>query len=535
MRIKRVALLIALCSMLSACSMLNLIKKSSSPDVAVTPTPRAGSTAQANRPDASPSPYAGTPGAAATTAGTAPATPAPTAPGIGSGDFYVVQGNQRMGVVDGKGNVVLPMLYSQIDILFHSGSDAAFFAVPAHVNAAGGHSNEYGQIYGTDGKKLVNGTFRYAYAVDQDYIQVSGPDGKGRMRIGFIDHTGKFIVPCIYDDAYEYGNGFIGVKGESEKISKGIDIYDKQGKLLRSGTVNFRYADGQYLNVSDSTGNKYGLMDDRFQTVVPAVWDDVRNTLDGRFIVRKGSLQGLIDKSGAEIIPIKYYDFYDLADDSGSQALFVATDKNGSYLLDSKGKTLFHDGRYNNLQYADGIVLAYDAKNIMHAIDRSGKELIPPASYISWLEEQKLFECNLGDNKGDVFYTREGVKLPLPHEAFAQCIAADRFIIGVSKGDGMLYGLCDGQGNYIVKPIYGQLFLMNGDGRLVFAQLDSKGWSLFGIMDADGNILLPAAYEDLYGDPEQSLLYAKLGSIHGLIDTQGNWVWYMSDYDGLMD
>ena len=89
-------------------------------------------------------------------------------------------------------------------------------------------------------------------------------------KYGFIDKTGKEVIPIKYDNAEFFSEGLALVK----------------------------------LN------NKYGFIDKAGKEVIPIKYDDAYSFSEGLAKVKLNNKYGFIDKTGKEVIPIKYDDAY---------------------------------------------------------------------------------------------------------------------------------------------------------------------------------------------------------------------------------
>jgi hypothetical protein len=83
---------------------------------------------------------------------------------------------------------------------------------------------------------------------------------------GFIDKTGKEIIPCKYDKAKSFSEGLVAVQ----------------------------------LN------NKYGFIDYTGKEIIPCKYDDAGKFYEGLAAVELNDKWGFIDHTGKEIIPFKY-------------------------------------------------------------------------------------------------------------------------------------------------------------------------------------------------------------------------------------
>jgi hypothetical protein len=171
-------------------------------------------------------------------------------------------------------------------------------------------------------------------------IDCQGEVHDGMIRIGsydktgFIDKTGKLIIPPIYKfDAVEFSNGLVRLRKDNQ-----YKIFNKNGesiipdeykfKELRSGLVvvvkNNKYhildKSGDIISpdyydsiefLSDSIlkvkiANTYGLLNESMNTIVPVEYDDIRTYKDDLVAVSQGKKWGFINKKGKVVIPIEY-------------------------------------------------------------------------------------------------------------------------------------------------------------------------------------------------------------------------------------
>ena len=85
-------------------------------------------------------------------------------------------------------------------------------------------------------------------------------------KFGFIDKTGKEVIPIKYDGAYIFSEGLASVE----------------------------------LN------GKWGFIDKTGKEVTPIKYDDAKSFSEGLAVVKLNNKWGFIDKTGKEVIPIKY-------------------------------------------------------------------------------------------------------------------------------------------------------------------------------------------------------------------------------------
>ena len=117
---------------------------------------------------------------------------------------------------------------------------------------------------------------------------------------GFIDETGRVVIPCKYDNIYDFSEGLARIKlngkyGFIDKIGREICPckYDEAGDFFE-GLARVQ------LN------GKCGFIDKAGREVIPCEYDWAWNFSNGLAPVQLNDRWGFIDKTGREVIPCEY-------------------------------------------------------------------------------------------------------------------------------------------------------------------------------------------------------------------------------------
>ncbi|MDR1594944.1 MAG: WG repeat-containing protein [Prevotellaceae bacterium] len=318
---------------------------------------------------------------------------------------------------------------------------------------------------------------------------------KSKYKWGVVDKTGKEVVPCIYssiEPEYEYGrttpfsNGvaFVTKAGKDGRSRHGF--IDKTGKELTpfifSNTL-ITISD-RLVKIEDGYGNDR-IFDRTTKELNPIVYDYIGKLSEGRILVRKNGKIGYVDTAGIEVIPCKY--LYSLSSDfsEGLASLtkykkYGCIDKNGNevipFVYDGIGN--FHEG------------LAWAKKNKKYGyIDQSGKEVIP-----FMYDFGKDFSDGLApvekNGKWGLIDNKKGKEVvPCDYEDvwdFSEKLAR------VEK-DGK-YGFIDKKKGKVVHPcVYENIRLHLDEGGLCLSK-DGK----FGFIDKNGKEIVPFVYDNIY-------------------------------------
>jgi len=205
-----------------------------------------------------------------------------------------VYGNYRMTGLDGTVLYQLPEL--EVNKIGNRIGDSSYFY--SGLMKAGDYRNQ--NVFVTRNGQEVRfseydkvGVFfeGLAYAVKGD-------------KAGFIDSTGKAVVPVEWDDIRNVSSGIYQYK-RVEK-NKMYGLIDRAGRLILPA---------EYENIGVTTegyfsfrkNGRYGLADSTGRIILPPEYSDISpNTSAGGLALRKDGLAGFASYSGAVIIPAEY-------------------------------------------------------------------------------------------------------------------------------------------------------------------------------------------------------------------------------------
>ena len=166
--------------------------------------------------------------------------------------------------------------------------------------------------------------------------------------LGYIDKTGKEIIPLKYENGRDFEKGIAPVKlnGKwgciNQKGEQIIDFnYDNMWGLQSSKTTySFNYDAWNHLTVR--INDKFGILNKKGKVVFPCIYDNICNKDEyGMILAKKDGYWGVMDTLGNTIIPFKYeldyvkggwsrYGLYCL----GINGRYCVMDYNGNKILD---------------------------------------------------------------------------------------------------------------------------------------------------------------------------------------------------------
>ena len=357
-------------------------------------------------------------------------------------------------------------------------------------------------------------------------------DGK----YGYIDRAGKEVIPCQYDDADRFNIGLAAVSKDGK-----YGYIDRMGKEV----IPFKYFHA--CRFSDN-----GL-------AVVSEHDDIyTKVITSGHVCFSHRISGLIDRTGKEIVPCKYFDIEDFI-----EGLAIVGGK-GEYgykygLIDETGKEIVpcqYDGIY---PFKEGLARVY--KNGKYGyIDRTGKEIVPcqydfAFSFSEGLARVKnrngiyISERGLPIAKYTNYYIDKTGKAVITHQYIE-----DDFSEGLARvSKNGKYGYIDKTGKEVIPCQYTMAYDFNGDlarvvnkrsiwidktgkkvcdyiddfndGLAIVARLNNDGRYIYGYIDKTGKEVIPCQYANADNFSEGLAKVARLSNdgryIYGYIDKTG--------------
>jgi len=307
---------------------------------------------------------------------------------IGS-DLYVVCAGQHCGCIDAWGNEVLPIKFNNYHLAFDGelivmeiDNDALIFDIKK-CSISGIFSIEGYSIIGVSERllRIKNRCNKYAL-VDENALIILPPtydfidwfseglasvkqDGK----YGFINKEGELVISCQYDDTCGFSEGFAFVRKGKEE-----GWIDTTGKMiiplnedmepwylfLESGLICFR---------NKFTG-KFGVINKGGEIIISPEYDYLFLDNDNFIIAKENGKYGVIDTQKNIVIPFEYDDI-----DRSFEGLFCFKLNEKKGFID-KNNTIIIPAIYDSAYpFLNGLSLV-TKRNSWGYIDRQGNEVI---------------------------------------------------------------------------------------------------------------------------------------------------------------
>ena len=251
--------------------------------------------------------------------------------------LYVVKKDEKWGIVDSTGNLLIPMKY---DFIYGPSNN---FAPPAVIVLS---KEKFGLIDLNDniiipikydikisqlGQSLIMAKRKedekYDCYINGELIQDSPFDAYGAWfstppiinvskngKWGVIDsNDGRIIIPYDYDSInYSDRKNYFYVK-KNELVG----LFDKYGKVvippMWDDIWNPSIGNSQFFRVKKN--GVYGLVNANNEFLIPVLYDSLEKTsITQLYRVKKGGEYGIINEKGEVIIPVNYKDLYEIFD-----------------------------------------------------------------------------------------------------------------------------------------------------------------------------------------------------------------------------
>jgi hypothetical protein len=252
--------------------------------------------------------------------------------------YYRIRLNWNDGLIDSSGNVIIPPNYDSISVNLHNNSLEEIISVK-HKDKRGVYNVKSKMLSSIkyDGFSILNERFvlvwvgdkcgfvnseegeeiteiKYDFSLDVylnhiDYSFLYEDKEMAKVKLngkyGFIDDQGIELVPAIYDSARGFNHGLVAVY-----LNGKWGFVDKWNNIK----IPFKY---DYAAAFDETNediclarvgikDKRGYIDKDGQEIIPIIYDDIDEFVEGICEAKLNDKRGVFDQFGREIVPIQY-------------------------------------------------------------------------------------------------------------------------------------------------------------------------------------------------------------------------------------
>ncbi len=304
-------------------------------------------------------------------------------------------------------------------------------------------------------------------------------------KCGYIDKTGKVVIPLQYYRAYAFHEGMAFVQMYPDAASPRrleLQPIDKTGKVIVGQEYSYAgpFAEGLAL--------------------VEVPWSH------GFFHIDKGGL-GYIDKTGKMVIPLQPFG----TASSFTEAL-AAVEVHGKWgYIDKTGKMVIPPQFSHAWGFSEGLAEVKDGGKWGY-IDKNGKMVIPPQYDMAYKHSEGLAAVKTGGKWGFIDTTGQMVIPP----QFSDTFGFSDGLVDVAVGK--KWGYADKTGKMAIPPQFDKVYKYS-EG--LAAVKTSGKW---GFIDKTGQMVIPLQYDE--ADPfSDGLANVEVDKKWGYIDKTGKYVW----------
>jgi len=247
-------------------------------------------------------------------------------------------------------------------------------------------------------------------------------------KYGFIDTKGTFIIPPIYDYAYDFheGKSIVGITDKESNTC--YEAIDKKGKVLiqfqqNNILIDQYFGDGLLMYKSLDTGSN-GYLNSKGDNALslPSNITDCYQFEDGYAVVQTDKGSGLINKKGEIILSPSYDDVFI----AGNDRLFLQ--KGGKWALSDMSGKMLSEFIYDEVNKFNSHGLAVTFCNgEFHLLDISGRFAGKPylqlsVSQIALHIQPEIFVRVLSDKESTIKHEQEP---SLPNDTASDVIRKD--------------------------------------------------------------------------------------------------------------
>lgn len=273
-----------------------------------------------------------------------------------------VENDGKYGCINEEGKVVIPLMFESI-IDFHEGRAA--------VLVEGGF-----QVIDELGTFLTEKAYNFISMYQDGLAIVSDVDQEGNYQYGYLDKSGKIVIPIQFETASNFNEGLAIVKISENHFA----LIDRNGNQLYIYSIFFVGDLGDdLLPFRHSLHSNYGYINVYGNVVIQPRFSFAQTFSGGRAVVNLRdevvNKYGVIDKKGSFVIEPIYNDITSLGENR--YAIGIAIEKEKPYLgskysiANWKGERLTEFQFDHVSSYDTGIASVNDGKKA-YFIDRSG-------------------------------------------------------------------------------------------------------------------------------------------------------------------
>lgn len=342
-------------------------------------------------------------------------------------------------------------------------------------------------------------------------------------RFGFIDKTGKEILPVKYLQAGRFSSGLAPVKTEA-----GLIVFiDRTGKeVLKTNYTDARSFSNGLAAVSRN--KKTGFINQQGQEVVPLIYEAANDFVDECTLAMIDNMTVQIDRSGKELPLISQYGYVDRARQklviepnvftsgngfSADGLAVVSSNRNGLSGAINKNGSFVFPLKYGKIRRLDNGLYAFSENSKYGIADKTGRILIS-SRFKSVHSISGLLAMAVNSNNQFIIIDKEGRETTAPLTEFSE-FTGDLATVWIDRQ----YGAINTSGKLVIPIRYDYVSILNQG----VAKVSRNG--KVGLFDADGKQLTEIKYDEInsYEDGLSRVFIrvGQFGDSYGFVDRTG--------------
>jgi hypothetical protein len=424
--------------------------------------------------------------------------------------FAKIEKDKKVGCLDKKGNMVIPMIYSQVGPFIDGRAvivkgDLSVLQKGGSVTL--GFVDKTGkEIFNVDGQDLQ-------YPSSGLSVYASG------NKYGYLDLAGKLVIPCKFDYAENFvGSGAIVATNGKGGIINNTGNYTVEPQYDYLSFVSSKFIavfNGQLNNEGLPAAGKYGIIDKTGKFVLPQLYDQMGANSGIVFLIQNQKC-GIADTLTGKILVPCEMEFIPRFNEG-----IAYYQKGGKYGYIKEGGKILTQPLYETADDFSGGLSKVRQAGKTGFVNKAGVLLIPCIYGYAEGPFNGLWMVEKGSKYG--FVSSKGLIIPCLYD---MALYQDNDMILVQKAG--KEGLFDRNGKPLLECTYDRIdkFVSRmgyGSTSDMIARVQKGG--KWGVVDSKGKLIIPVVYDDVmvqdFYNYESDAIKVKKGELWGTANLKG--------------
>lgn len=376
---------------------------------------------------------------------------------VNSYNYFIVKHDNRYGVMDKKGNILIDIVYDEVKI--PNPEKPVFICYESgNTKVLNDRKEEILKYYNNvEAIRLKNLASDLMY--EKSVLKYS-QNGK----YGLINFEGKQLTNPIYDElnSLPYKEGELLVK-QSEKYG----VINIKGKKLVDTVYEKISVDGYY---TDENHYKYA-------GYIVAIKTD------------EGYRYGYINDKGKEILKTEYNEITRVTEIEDNENSYIICARNGQFGVTKNNETIIKND-YQSIRYdSTNKVFVVEKSKKYGIVDINGKEIVPVQYDQIDITGVYLYAQ---DEQGTTVYNSNGTQANIDSNVAILNTSNEKYKIRINSQNGTKYGVINKEGKQLIDEKYNYITYLY-DNYFIVSNEQSK----LGVVDDKENVKIEIKYDSL--------------------------------------